>query len=295
MPTSLITGSAGFVAGYLTKHLIGQGHTVSGFDLANGDDVRDYEAIRTAVEVTQPDYVFHLAAQAYVPEGTTNPHRAIDVNVVGTLNLLEAIRQTGSNARVLLAGTSEEYGYTSHGILTEDSLCEPTTPYGVSKLAAGQLGLVYHRMYGIPIVVTRAFNHTGPKHPPVYAIPSFARRVAQVEAGHVAAVRHGNLEAVRNYLDVRDVIEAYQLAIEQPSGIYNVCGDRTVSMRWVLDTLVDLANCPIPTEIDNSLYRAGSSHFPMPTAGKLAGAGWKPQIPLEQTLADVLDYWRGQM
>lgn len=292
MPTSLITGAAGFVGHYLTAHLLDNGHDVYGFDLRLGQDIRDYEQVRTAIEQHQPDYVFHLAAQAYVPEGTSDPRRAIDVNVVGTLNLLEAVRHTGSSARILLAGTSEEYGYAGHDTLTEDSACRPTTPYGVSKLAAGQLGLVYHRLYGIPVVVTRAFNHTGPGHPPTFAIPSFARRVAQVEAGRADAVRHGNLDAVRNYLDVRDVVEAYRVAIQAEPGVYNVCSDRTVSMRWVLDTLIGLTGRTIPTEVDDGLYRAGSAQFPTPTASKLAALGWKCEYALEQTLADVLDYWR---
>ncbi|HWB36850.1 MAG TPA: GDP-mannose 4,6-dehydratase [Rugosimonospora sp.] len=295
MTTTLVTGSAGFVGGYLCRALRGRGDVVVDYDLRFGQDIRDYEKLRAAVDLHQPDLIFHLAAQAYVPEGTSDPRRVFDVNLTGSLNLLEAVRQTGSRARVLLAGTSEEYGY-DHAEITEDAPCRPTTPYGVSKLAAGQLGLAYSRLYGIPVVVTRTFNHTGPGHPATYAIPAFAERVAKVEAGIRPAVEHGNLQAVRNYTDVRDIVDAYLLAIDLPSDVYNLCSEYTVSLQWVLDTLIGLARQPLETKLDGSLYRSGSPHFPSVSAEKFAAmTGWKPRIPLERTLADVLNYWRAML
>lgn len=295
MRTVLVTGSAGFVGGYLTAALRKRGDLVVDYDQRLGHDVRDYEQLRAVINQHQPDLIFHLAAQAYVPEATSDPRRGLDVNVAGTLNLLEALRHTGSRARVLLAGTSEEYGY-DHPEIREDTVCQPTTPYGVSKLAAGQLGLVYARLYGIPVVVTRAFNHTGPGHPPSFAVPSFAKRVAEAETGRRDAVEHGNLQAVRNYTDVRDIVAAYQLAIDLPSGIYNLCSEFTVSLQWILDTLVGLAKTPVTTRLDEALFRPGNSRFPDISAEKFAAAtGWKPLIPLERTLADVLDFWRTQL
>lgn len=297
MTSILITGSAGFVAPYLLdelkEHFDGK---VYGFDLKTRSDLRDYEAIRTAIDEVRPDYIYHLAAQAYVPEGTTNPQRAFEVNTLGTLNLLEAVRQSGLQPRILVAGTSEEYGYDRGDVLSEAAQCRPTTPYGVSKLAATNLAMVYARMYGMNVVATRAFNHTGPMHPPIYAIPSFAKRVAEVEAGRLKVVRHGNLEAIRNYTDVRDVVRAYRLAIELDPGIYNVCSSASVALKDVLETLARLADVEIPTEVDPALYRPGKSEFPPCSAAKLYEAtGWKPEIPIEKTLEDTLNYWREQL
>jgi GDP-4-dehydro-6-deoxy-D-mannose reductase len=291
----LVTGSEGFVGGYLAKELRERGDGVIGYDQRRSCDIRDYEQLRSVIDRTQPDLIFHLAAQAYVPEGTTDPRRAIDVNVVGTLNLLEAVRHTGSRARVLLAGTSEEYGY-DHPSIDEGTVCRPTTPYGVSKLAAGQLGLTYAGLYGIPVVVTRAFNHTGPGHPASFAVPSFAKRVAEAEAGLRPAVEHGNLQSVRNYTNVRDMVAAYLLAIDLPTGVYNLCSDRTVSLDWVLGILVGLAGKPVKVVLDPALYRESNYHFPDVSAERFSAlTGWKPRIPLERTLSDVLDYWRSQL
>lgn len=296
MTTALITGGTGFVGRYLTDHLQEQGWRVVPYDLANGYDVRDFERLRTAVDSVRPDYVFHLAAQAYVAESVMDPERTLNVNIIGTHNLLMALRHTGSRARVLLAGTSEEYGYENQTgpEVTEDSACWPTTTYGASKLAAGQLGLVYARAYGMPVVVTRAFNHTGPGRPAVYADSAFARRIVAVERGLEPVVAHGNLDAVRNYTDVRDIVRAYRLAVDLPSGVYNLCSDYTVSMQWILDTLLGHAQCEVPTKLDDALWRpSGSAVFHPPSRARFEQAtGWQPEIPLEQTLAGVLDYWR---
>jgi GDP-4-dehydro-6-deoxy-D-mannose reductase len=288
--TALITGGMGFVGPYLRKLLEAEGMDVYDFDIRGGGDVRDYESLRMTIEAMQPDYIFHLAAQAYVPESWPDPHRTIDVNVSGTLNLLDAVRNTGSHARVLLAGTSEEYGY-NHSEIEETTVCEPSTPYGVSKLAAGQLGLAYAHKYGLPVVVTRAFNHTGPGHAPAYAIPAFAKKVAEVMAGKAEEVTHGNLEAVRNYTDVRDMVRAYRILIDKPSDIYNVCSNNTVSLQSVLDDLIALSGMDIYTSVDERLYRSGSSSFPRPWC-IMTNTWWQPEIEFSQTLSDVLDYWK---
>src|SRR5262245_25557815 len=218
MTSVLVTGSQGFVGTYLREALSNRDCDIWDFDLKFGQDIREYEQIREAVDTTDPDYIYHLAAQPYVPESTSDIRRGYNVNVLGTLNLLEAVRHTGCNARILISGTTEEYGYDGHAFVTEDTVPAPTTPYGASKLAAGNLGLVYARLYGIPVVVTRACNHTGPRHSRSYAVPSFAKRVAEVEVGRIPSVRHGNLGSRRYYLDVRDVVEAYLKAIELDPG-----------------------------------------------------------------------------
>jgi len=292
----LITGSAGFVGQHLVKALIVEpGCVIIRYDRYHGDDVRDYEHLRTAVQHAEPDLIFHLAAMTWPRESVTDPHRCMEVNLLGTLNLLDAVRNSGSHARVLLAGTSEEYGYAGRDgeVLTEKSPCRPANPYAVSKLAAGQLGLDYASRYGIPVVVTRAFNHTGPGRQAANAESAFARKIALAEKGPDVVVEHGDLSATRNFSDVRDVVRAYRLAITQEPGYYNVCSSRNVTMREVMDIL--LAQAKVPVQLKRSPYLGGKPEggFPRPSHAKLTGAtGWKPEIPLEETLKDLLAYWR---
>jgi len=296
----LVTGASGFVGRYLCARLAHDQHEVFAYSLRYGQDVRDYEQLRAFVGMVQPEEIHHLAAQAFVPETATNPRRGYDINLMGTLNLLEAVRQTGLRSRIHIAGTSEEYGYDDRDELDEASLPRPTTPYGSSKLAATNLAMTYARTYGMPIVVTRAWNHTGPSQPSTYAIPSFARRIAQIEAEKEKCLRHGNLDAVRDYSDVRDIIEAYRLAIELDPGVYNVASGVGGSIGDILQLLIAQARVEIPLEPDPHLYRPGyqrgGTTFPTPDSSLFRGlTGWTPQYDLQMTLVDTLDYWREQM
>lgn len=296
----LITGAAGFAGRHLATALIDQGHQVWEFDARFGHDIRDYEQIRRIVESFEPDRIYHLAAAAWPGESMVDPRRVLDVNTTGALNLLEAVRAVGSEARVLLAGTSEEYGYEHWhrgDVLTEDSVCQPTTPYGVSKLAATTLGMVYARRWGLPVVTTRAFNHCGHGRQSVNAESAFARRIVAVERGETDHVTHGDLGARRNFSHVDDVIAAYQVAIEQPAGIYNVASPATVTIGQVLDLLLSMSTMAdgIPTKADPRFGRADRPHeFPVISVDKLTAAGWAPRRGLDEALADVLAYWRSR-
>lgn len=305
----LVTGSSGFVGKYLTEALREGGqHEVAEMNRrTHGLDVRSYEDCRKAIERAQPDYVFHLAAQAYVPETTTDPQRGYAVNLGGTLNLLEAIRHTGCRARVLITGTSEEYGYETQpgDLIDEQSPTIPTSLYGASKLAASQFALTYGRTHGIEVVVTRAWNHTGPGQPAVYAIPSFARKVANVELGYTSVIAHGNLEAYRCYLDVRDVVSAYirAMSLGQPGRVYNVGANHIYPMSYYLEQLLDLSTAnqaEITLLRDPTLYRpgmsAGSRAFPIPDSQALTrDTGWTPEFTLQDTLSEVLAHWRSRL
>ena len=293
---ALITGDCGFVGPHLQKSLEADGFELHGFDLDQGNDVRDYEAVRYAVASTEPDLIFHLAAVAWPRESLTDPRRCTDVNVTGTLNVLEAMRHTGSHARLLITGTSEEYGYEGDAELTEEAVCAPTTPYGASKLAATALGMAYARRYGLPVVVTRAFNHTGWGRQAVNAESSFARRIVAVERGEADHVQHGDLSARRNFSAVADVVRAYRLAIGLEPGIYNVCSDSTVTMAWIMSTLLELAGQDDAVLKETpGLGTRDPGRFPQPSHAKLTAAcGWEPQVPVVTALRELLDYWRSR-
>lgn len=293
----MITGAGGFVGPHLRKLLENQGHLVRGCKLPDCD-VRDFEQVRHYVSEFQPDKIFHLAAVSWPGESLRNPRRVMHVNVGGTMNVLDAVRTTGSHARVLITGTSEEYGYEGREpseILHEESVCRPTTPYGVSKLAATTAGLSFARRYGMDVVATRAFNHTGWGRQAVNAESSFARKIVAVERGQARFVTHGDLSAYRNFTSVRDVVQAYSLAIDQDPGIFNVCSRYNVQMATIMDLLVGMATTPIELKEDPNLVHRDQSVWATPSFGKIHGmTGWTPETSLKAMLSDVLSYWRSK-
>jgi GDP-4-dehydro-6-deoxy-D-mannose reductase len=239
-----------------------------------------------------------LAAQAYVPESFSNPVRTFEVNTIGSLNLLEAVKQLGIKTKILLAGTSEEYGDAQYGkgIITEEALPNPLSPYAISKLAMDHLGRLYAKSYGLGVVVTRAFNHAGPGRGEMYAESAFAKQIVEVELGRRKFVEHGNLESIRNYTDARDIVKAYKLAIDLSPGIYNICSDESVSMQQIMDWLVEGAKCEVKTKVNPALYRPADFSFKTPSCGKFKKlTGWEPVIPLAQTLKDILQDWRERL
>lgn len=292
-----ITGNLGFVGKHLEDYLISpngeftEGYTeVVGFDSKKGQDLLDYEQVRTWLDLQRPTHIYHLAAQAYVPESFINPRRAFEVNTMGSLNLLEAVRQLGLKTRILLAGTSEEYG---NGGPNEEDPPNPLSPYAISKLAMDHIGRLYAKSYGMNVVVTRAFNHTGPGRGEQYAESAFAKQIVEIENGTRQVLKHGNLESIRNYTDVRDTVQAYVQAIELPSDVYNICSDQNVSMDEVLAMLCNSSDTDIQTEVDPNLYRPSDFSFKKPSCKKFTKlTDWKPEIKLEQTLSDLLNYWR---
>lgn len=295
---ALITGSTGFVGQHLVQELTKQGWEVYGFNLRDGQDLLNYETVRNFLDINRPDVIFHLAAQAYVPESFANPVRTFEINTIGSLNLLEAVRQLGLKTRVHLAGTSEEYGDSQYGegVTTEKTLPNPLSPYAISKLAMDHLGRLYSKSYGMRVVVTRAFNHAGPGRGEMYAESSFARQIVEVEKAKREIVEHGSLESIRNYTDVRDIVKAYILAADLESGVYNICSEQNLTMQEVMDGLIKHALIPIKTQVNTALYRPADFSFKTPSCKKFKQlTGWKPEIDIDQTLADVLDYWRGKL
>ena len=192
---ALITGQSGFVGQHLQAYLEELGDDIIGCDC----DIRNYEDLRNLLDDTRPTHIFHLAAQAAPAESFTNPRRAFEVNTIGSLNLLEAVRQLGIKPKILLAGTSEEYG---NGEVDEESKLQPQNPYAISKVAMDLLAQLYTKSYGMHVVVTRAFNHTGPGRGEMYAESSFAKQIVEIENGERQYLEHGNLKSIRNYTDV---------------------------------------------------------------------------------------------
>lgn len=291
---SLIIGSRGFVGPHLEDYLKDQEHDVFEFDLKLGDDIRDYEQVRTALEKYQPDNIFHLAAMSNVGESNLDPTRATSTHIIGSYNILEAVRRLGIRPRIHLASTSEEYGY-EHQTTTviEESPTFPTTVYGITKNAMTNLARFYIDNYGMHIVVTRAFNHIGPGQGPQPVTAAWARQIVAIERGEADKLQHGNLETVRNFTDVRDIVRAYSMVINATPGIYNVCSKESLGMDQVLEELVSQSSKKIKTEVDQHLYKEVDATFLTPSFDKLHKAtGWEPTIPFETSIADVLQNWR---
>ena len=295
---ALVTGSRGFVGKYLTALLEDGGIEVIHYNIRDGFNIMNYEQLRNTLDIHRPDYVFHLAAQAFVPESFHDPARTFQVNTIGSVNILEAVKNLGLSTRIHFAGTSEEYGDTeySDGEITELDLPTPKSPYAISKLAMNHMAMLYARSYRMPVVVTRAFNHTGPGRGEMYAESSFAKQIAEFEIGKRDVIEHGNLESKRNYTDVRDIVRAYATAIELPSGVYNVCSSTNVKMQSILDGLVSLSKADIKTRVNPALYRPSDFSFKEPSAKKFCDlTNWRPEITLGDTLEDLLNYWREKL
>jgi GDP-4-dehydro-6-deoxy-D-mannose reductase len=261
-------------------------------------DLRDPGAVRRLLGTVRPDRIFHLAAQSYVPTSWMSPAETLTSNVTCQLNLLEAIRESGLSTRIHVAGSSEEYGLVHKDELPirEENPLRPLSPYAVSKVAQDYLAYQYWMSHRVHTVRTRGFNHTGPRRGDVFVTSNFARQIAEIEKGlREPVVRVGNLEAIRDFTDVRDMVRAYWLALErcEPGEVYNICSGRGYTVRQVLDILLGLASIHVDVQEDPERMR------PSDVAVLLGDCtwfqrvtGWKPTIPFEVTLEDLLEHWR---
>ncbi len=292
----LVTGARGFVGGHLVPRLAADGHEIEARDAEL--DVTDGDAMAGALRRLAPDAVVHLAAQSAVPASWDDPAATYRTNYIGTRTVLASVAACAPRARVLLVGSAEQYGRGAPGAppFTEESPQRPVSPYGWTKTAGDLLGGAYAAR-GLAVVRVRAFNHTGPGQAPAFAAPAFARQIAEMEAGRREPVlRVGNLDSVRDLLDVEDVVDAYARLLDPaaPADAYNVASGTPVRIGDLLETLIGLARVAPAVETDASLWR--ETDRSVGDASRLRRAtGWAPRRALRETLARLLDSCRAQV
>jgi GDP-mannose 4,6-dehydratase len=318
----LITGITGFVASHLAEFLINQ--KIEGLEIygtrrwrSPNDNIKhiknkinfvdmelnDFLSVKSAIKESQPDLVFHLAAQSFVPAGTSQPKSTIDTNVIGTLNILEAVRLNNLDPRIQVVSTADVYANVSkEGILVDEKvLPRPPNLYSVSKYAAECVALQYHDSYGMKTIVSRMLTHTGPRRGVAFVESDFAKQIAEIESSlRDPIINVGNLDSVRTFLDVRDAVNAYWQLINKcnPGEIYNICGNTTITIKELLDRLITLSSKSkkIEVKVDKKRFRPNDLFRPGLKIDKFKKAtGWKPEIKFEQTLKDLLDYWREEV
>jgi GDP-4-dehydro-6-deoxy-D-mannose reductase len=310
----LVTGVSGFVGDHLARTLTRRGAdvwgagaepdsvpsactegTVNGYRA--GLDVSDARQVLDLVAWSEPGAIVHLAGQSSAGKSFEDPVGTFRANVVGTWNLLEAVRSAAPKARVLLIGSGESYGPQPEGSrVSEDAPFQPVSPYAFSKAAADAMAELYGATHGLDIVRTRSFGHTGPGQSPRFVIPSFAQQIAAIERGASEPVlRVGNLEVTRDLSDVRDIAEAYATLLERgrSGGAYNVGSGRGTRLADAVRALAELAHVAVRIEVDPSRVRPADVSYLVGDIGRISEeTGWQPSVPFAQTLADVLDEWR---
>lgn len=294
---ALITGGKGFVGTWLAEHLRACGDEVVAIDIET--DIADQAALDPVVAEAAPDAVYHLAARTHVGESWEVPAEVLRVNVLGTASVLAAARRVPGSPTVLVVSSAEVYGSVrpEQLPLTEGSPVAPVTPYAASKAAAEQVALQAWRGYGQPVVVVRPFNHVGPGQAPTFAVPALARRIVAARRSGASSLAVGTLTTRRDFTDVRDVVQAYRLLVEhgEPGRVYNVCSGHDVAIADVADRLLALAGSHLELVTDPTLVRPVDVPVLRGDPSLLASAtGWKPAIPLDDTLRDVLASWEAQ-
>ncbi len=316
----LITGITGFAGSHLADYILGHARGIEvhgtrrwrskedaadhleGKVVFHECDITDSHNVYRVIEEIKPDRIFHLAAQSYVPASWDSPAETFHTNVVGQCNLFEAIkhlRPSGYDPVVQIACSSEEYGQVDRNELPikETNPLRPLSPYAVSKVGQDYMGYQYWKSFKIRIVRTRAFNHEGPRRGEVFVVSNFAKQIAEIEKEHQRPmVSVGNLEAIRDFSDVRDIVRAYWLATEhcEPGDVYNICSGRGLAIKDVLNMLLSISTRKeIKVETDPLRLRPSDVPVLVGDCSKFrAVTRWLPKIPFEETVKDSLDYWR---
>ncbi|MHB9155753.1 MAG: GDP-mannose 4,6-dehydratase [Endomicrobiales bacterium] len=311
----LVTGITGFVGSHMAEYLLKMkdvevwgierwrskkdniSHIEDKINLVECD-LRDASSVEKTLSQIKPDKIFHLAAQSFVPTSWNAPGETLTTNIIGQLNIFEAVQKIGINPWIQIACSSEEYGMVrpEETPIKETNPLRPLSPYGVSKVAQDLLGYQYAMSYKMNIVRTRGFNHTGPRRGEVFVESNFAQQIAKIEKGKLKPVIYvGNLEARRDYTDARDMVRGYWLATEKciAGEEYNICSGKDWTIQRVLEILLSYSKIKVTVQPDPARMRPSDVMILLGDNTKFTKAtGWKPEIPFEQTLLDLLNYWR---
>ena len=319
MKRVLITGITGFAGSHLAEYFLAERPEVEVFGTYRWRsrreniegiedrirlvecDLSDPVAVRRALEESRPDAIYHLAAQSFVPASWTAPVQTLVDNVTAQVNIFEAVRSLGLDPAIQIACSSEEYGLVlpDEVPIKETNPLRPLSPYAVSKVTQDFLAYQYFMSYGIRAVRTRGFNHTGPRRGEVFVTSNFSKQIASIEAGiQEPVIRVGNLDAVRDFTDVRDMVRGYVLAAEKgkPGEVYNLASGRAITIRAMLDKLIAMARVEVRVETDPARLRPSDVEVLIGDSSKFhADTGWEATIPFDKTLSDLLDYWRDRI
>lgn len=312
----LITGITGFTGSHLADYILANHSNVEVFGTIRWRsrrenichieekiglfeaDLKDIVSLEKCLAEIKPDRIFHLGAQSYVPFSWNCPVETFTINSIGQINLFEAILSLKLSPKIQVAGSSEEYGfvYPDEVPMKETNPLRPLSPYAVSKVAQDLLGWQYFKSYGLRIVRTRGFNHTGPRRGEVFICSTFAKQIAEIEKGEREPIIYvGNLEAKRDFTDVRDIARAYWLCLEkgEEGEVYNIGTGKAYAMKEVLDILLSLSKVNVEIEVDPLRLRPSDVPILLSDCTKFVNlTGWKPKIPFRDSLQDLLNYWR---
>ncbi|MFC5528574.1 GDP-mannose 4,6-dehydratase [Cohnella yongneupensis] len=313
---ALVTGVSGFVGSHMAEFLLQKGVEVVGTirnrsrmnhiehmlrDLHLVEcELRDPFSVETLVKTEKPDLIFHLAAQSFVPTSWNAPMDTINNNIAGQLHIFEAVRRFDLPSKIQIACSSEEYGHVDphETPILESNPLRPLSPYAISKVAQDLMGYQYYKSYGLHVIRTRTFNHTGPRRGEQFVTSNFAKQIADIEKRLQPPVMSvGNLEAKRDFTDVRDVVRAYWLALEkgQPGEVYNIASGTCWSIADMLKLLLSFSDANIETRQDPARMRPSDVELLLGNYDNFhAATGWRPEIPFERTMLDLLNYWRSQ-
>lgn len=319
MTRALITGITGFAGSHLADYLLAEHPEVEIFGIyrwrsrmeniehldskiqLREADLRDYTSLHQVLDEVRPSYIFHLAAQSYVPSSWRAPTETLTTNVSGQTNLFEAIRALELDPVVQIACSSEEYGLVKpeETPITELNPLRPLSPYAVSKVAQDLLGYQYFQSYGLKVIRTRGFNHTGPRRGPVFVASNFSQQIAAIEAGlREPVISVGNLTAIRDFTDVRDMVRAYWLGVTRgkPGEAYNIASGHGITIRELLDRLLAKSTVEVEVREDPERLRPSDVEILVGDSSKFRrDTGWEPRFSLDQTLTDILNYWRQRL
>ncbi|MFA6448025.1 MAG: GDP-mannose 4,6-dehydratase [bacterium] len=313
---ALITGITGFAGSHLAELLLSRNVEVFGTVRPRSPmmnltpevlknikliecELRDNVAVRSTIAESRPDNIFHLAAQSFVPTSWLSPADTLETNIIGQLNIFEAVKDLKLfDTGIQLACSSEEYGlvYEDELPIRETNPLRPLSPYAVSKVTQDMMGYQYFKSYGLKVFRTRAFNHTGPRRGEIFVTSSFAKQIAMIEKGdQEPVIKVGNLDARRDFTDVRDTVRAYADIVNgaEPGEVYNIATNTTVAIKDLLDMLVGMSDKKVEVKVDPARLRPSDVPVLLGDYSKLnKKIGWAPSIPFEKTIKDLLDYWR---